>query len=128
MTDHCEGDARTTVFFDGSCPLCTREIEFMRARDRDGRLNFEDVTGPGSVLPEGRTREEALARFHVRSSDGTVRDGADAFVHMWRELPALRPLAALARVPGVTWVLERLYRQFLKVRPSLQRMARRRSA
>ena len=128
MTDRAEPAERTTVYYDGACPLCRREIEFMRARDRDDRLAFEDVATEDGRLPEGRTRDEALARFHVRSSDGTVRDGADAFVHMWRELPALRPLAAVARLPGATWVLERLYRQFLKVRPRLQAIARRRDA
>lgn len=111
------------MFYDGACPLCRREIDFMRRKDVDGRLAFEDVSTDDSTLPEGRTRDQALARFHVRDADGTVRDGAAAFVSMWSELPALRPLARLARIPGVTWVLEGLYRLFLPVRPLLQRLA-----
>ena len=39
--------------------------------------------------------------------------GAAAFVAIWRVLPALRPLAALASPPPVLWFLERAYRIFL---------------
>jgi hypothetical protein len=44
---------------------------------------------------------------------------------MWRAIPVLRPLGLLARSPLVLGVLERLYLAFLRVRPRLQRLARR---
>lgn len=116
---------RTTVYYDGSCPLCRTEIDFMRRRDRDGRVEFADIAADPSVLPEGLAPDRAMARFHVRGPDGALHDGAAGFAAMWAELPALRPLARLARVPGVIWVLERLYRGFLRVRPRLQPLARR---
>ena len=117
-------EARTTVFYDGSCPICRTEIAFMRRRDRDGRVEFADIAADPSVLPRGLPIDEAMRRFHVRASDGTVRDGAAGFAAMWAELPALRPLARFARVPGVLPVLEVLYRGFLRVRPRLQGIAR----
>ena len=52
-------------------------------------------------------------------------EGAAAFVAMWRVLPALRPLAALASPPPVLWLLERAYQLFLRLRPGLQAMVRR---
>ena len=51
--------------------------------------------------------------------------GAAAFAAMWWAIPPLRPLGLLARSPHVLSALERLYRIFLKVRPLLQRLARR---
>jgi hypothetical protein len=47
---------------------------------------------------------------------------------MWRQIPALRPLGALARWGPALWALERLYRAFLRVRPRLQRLAHRLTA
>ena len=48
---------------------------------------------------------------------------------MWRAIPLLRPLGELARIPPLLWLLERLYRRFLVVRPRLQRwIARRETA
>ena len=116
---------RTTVYYDGSCPICRTEIAFMRRRDTGGRVEFADIAADPTVLPPELPADRAMARFHVRGADGTLREGAAGFAAMWAELPALRPLAWLARVPGVLPVLERLYRAFLRVRPRLQPLAER---
>ncbi|MFZ9759451.1 MAG: DCC1-like thiol-disulfide oxidoreductase family protein, partial [Burkholderiaceae bacterium] len=70
-------------------------------------------------------RQVLLARFHVEKSDGTRLSGAEAFVAMWSRLPGWRLLAWVARLPGVTTILEVLYRVFLKLRPVLQTIAHR---
>ncbi len=109
---------QVTVWFDGGCPLCTREVALMRRLDRRGRIHFSDVSEPGSVCPIDRA--ELLARFHAREGAGRMVSGAAAFAAMWRAIPLLRPLGELARLPPVLWVLECAYRQFLRVRPRLQ--------
>jgi len=109
--------ASVTVWFDGACPLCRREIAFMRRLDRRGRIDFVDVASEDSVCP--LNRDELLARFHA-SENGHIVDGAEAFAAMWRAIPVLRPLGLLARFPPALWVMERMYRVFLRVRPRLQ--------
>lgn len=116
-----------TVLYDGSCPLCRREIAHLRrlAAHRPGApLDFVDVA---SAPCSGLACERALllARFHVRRADGTLVSGAAAFVLMWSRLPGWRWLARLARVPGVLPLLELAYRTFLRIRPALQRAAAR---
>lgn len=112
-----------TVWYDGACPLCVREIALMRRLDRRGAIAFLNVVGPGpAACPIAR--ELLLARFHARTRDGRLLDGAAAFAAMWREIPLLRPLAWLAAAPGMLWLLERAYRGFLRVRPRLQAWAR----
>ena len=117
-----EQQNRTTVYYDGACPVCRREIAFMQRRAGSENVAFEDISDEKSTLPEGVAREAALARFHVRGTDGIVRNGAAGFAAMWEELPALRPLARLARFPGVLPLLEVLYRGFLRIRPAIQRV------
>ena len=124
LNGSAEGEGRTTVYYDGSCPICRVEIAFMNRRDRDGRIGFVDVASDAVVLPADLDRNAAMRRFHVRERDGTLRDGAAAFAAMWGELPALRFLSRLAAVPGALPVLEWLYRRFLVVRPRLQTAAR----
>jgi predicted DCC family thiol-disulfide oxidoreductase YuxK len=109
-----------TVWFDGSCPLCTREISLMRRLDKRHAIAFVDVTSPTSVCPLNPV--DLLARFHAEEN-GTLLSGAAAFAAMWRAVPLLRPLGVAARNAKVLAGLERLYVVFLRHRPRLQRVA-----
>ena len=114
--------AEVTVWFDGDCPLCAREIALLRRLDWRGAVRFIDVASGGGSCPVDRA--ELLARFHAEE-DGRLVSGAEAFAAMWRAIPVLRPLGLAARNRRVLTVLEQLYRLFLRVRPRLQRMMRR---
>ncbi|MCX9148702.1 thiol-disulfide oxidoreductase DCC family protein [Erythrobacter sp. WG] len=108
------------VWFDGACPLCTREIALMRRLDRRGRITFIDVaTGADPSCPVDRAA--LLARFHAEE-EGRLLSGAAAFAAMWRAIPLLRPLGLAARHPSVLALLEAAYLRFLRLRPRLQRL------
>ena len=111
---------KLTVWHDGACPLCRREIALMRRLDRRGAIEFVDATDGDAVCPIDRA--DLLARFHARE-DGVLLSGAAAFAAMWRAIPLLRPLGLAARQPWVLALLERGYRHFLRLRPRLQRLA-----
>ena len=91
----------------------------MRRLDRRGRIAFVDIAQPDAPEQCPISRDALLARFHAREN-GKLLSGAAAFAAMWRAIPLLRPAGELARLPGATWLLERLYRRFLKVRPRIQ--------
>jgi predicted DCC family thiol-disulfide oxidoreductase YuxK len=115
-----------TVLYDGACPLCRREIGIYRGLQplrSDSPVCFADVSDTELPLPPGTTREQLLARFHVRGRDGELLSGAQAFLALWAALPGWRWLALAGRVPGAAWVMERTYRLFLRWRPMLQRWA-----
>ena len=86
---------------------------------------FADVSDTTLALPSGTTREQLMARFHVRGSDGRLLSGAQAFLALWAALPGWRWLALAGQLPGAAWAMERLYRFFLRWRPALQRWASR---
>ena len=111
-----------TVWYDGDCPICTAEIGLMRQLDQVSAIEFVDLSLPGACPTDHDPR---LARLHAQVRGGPMVAGAAAFVAMWRVLPALRPLAALASPPPVLWLLERAYQLFLRLRPGLQAMVRR---
>ncbi len=114
--------SQSTVYFDGSCPLCRAEIGHYRGQDQAGALCFVDVSEPGAETPEGVGRQRALRRFHVRAGDGRVLSGAAAFVEIWARLPRWRWAARAAALPGALTALEWGYRMFLPVRPFLSRL------
>ena len=107
------------VWYDGGCPLCTREIALMRRLDRRQAIEFVDVASDDTTCPIDRTT--LLARFHA-NENGIMLSGAAAFAAMWRAIPVLRPLGLAARTPWVLAWLERSYVRFLKVRPYLKKL------
>jgi predicted DCC family thiol-disulfide oxidoreductase YuxK len=113
---------KSTVYFDGSCPLCRAEIGYYRRKDQSGSLCFVDVSESGALTPQGVTQRGAMERFHVRASDGRVLSGAAAFVEVWTRLPKWRWAARIASLPGVLATMELGYRMFLPVRPSISRL------
>lgn len=110
-----------TVFFDGACPLCSREIAHYRRRDREGRLRLVDIAAPSfDAAAEGVDGEQVKRSLHVRRPDGTLITGLDSFIAIWDAL-GLHTAARLARLPGVHLVLRAGYRVFAAVRPYLPR-------
>ena len=111
-----------TVWYDGDCPLCMREINLMRRLDKRRAINFVEIQTAAACPVD---LETLMKRFHAQERDQPVVSGAAAFAAMWRAIPMLRPLGVLAKSRPVLWVLERLYIGFLKIRPWLQRRMRR---
>lgn len=47
------------MLYDGECPLCSREAAWLKKRDKNGALAFEDISAPGfDPAKYGLTREE----------------------------------------------------------------------
>lgn len=115
-----------TVYFDGACPLCAREIAFYRRRRGGDRLNWVDVsTLVDEDVAEGLSKSDALARFHIRTSGGQIVSGGQAFAHLWDALPSFRPLGRLFLTTPMSKCLDLGYNLFLRFRPLLQRVVRR---
>ena len=110
-----------TVYFDGACPLCRAEIGYYQNQNGAEYIEFSDVSANDSALPDGLTRAQAMARFHVRNADGDLLSGAAAFVHIWRTLPGWRWAARIASLPGAMTVMEFGYVSFLRVRPLISK-------
>ncbi len=104
------------VFYDGGCPVCSREIAFYRTRPGADSFDWVDVNLAEGSLGADLSREAALSRLHVRLADGTLLSGAAAFAAMWRCMPGLRWLGRLLTVPPFGILAELGYRIFLRVR------------
>jgi predicted DCC family thiol-disulfide oxidoreductase YuxK len=105
----------TTVFYDGGCPLCSREIAHYRQMDRGHRIRWLDVTRDSAALAVyGIDQVEALAVFHVIDRDGRLVKGAEAFVTVWEELPRYRWLAGLCRFFHLLPLMEWGYARFAR--------------
>lgn len=110
------------VYFDGGCPVCSREIAFYKTRPGADAFEWVDVNGSdSSVLAPGLSREQALARMHVRLADGTLLSGAAAFAQIWLRMPGFKWLGRLLSLPPLGFLAEIAYRAFLIVRKGWRR-------
>lgn len=114
---------RLSVYYDGSCPLCQREIAFYRQRADAQSIAWIDVSAP-TMLGDGLDCRTAMARFHVRAADGRLVSGGHAFALLWQQVPGWRWLGRIGALPPFVWILELGYRSFLPLRPWLQRLVR----
>jgi demethoxyubiquinone hydroxylase (CLK1/Coq7/Cat5 family) len=106
-----------TVYFDGACPVCTREIGFYRRQPGAERVNWVDAAScPATDLGSDLEREAALKKFHVRRADGSLVTGAAGFAAIWQRLPRFVWLGRIASWRPVQQGLDWGYAGFLRLR------------
>ena len=103
-----------TVYYDGACPVCRREISFYKTRT-GAEVSYCDVAAEVCPAPDLK-REEALERFHVRLPDGALVSGAAAFLALWRATPGFRLVGRLLSARPVVALLDVAYSGFLRLR------------
>ena len=113
-----------TVYYDGACPLCAREIGLLRRLDRRGRLAFENAADEDVPVSCPVDRADLLARFHAKLPGGEMVSGARAFTEAYARVPGLGWAGLLGRTRPTRALLDALYVRFLRVRPRLQRLFR----
>lgn len=114
--------SRLTIFYDGLCHLCSREIAHYRQVPGHEQFNFVDITSADfSASAHAVDPRLVHQQMHVRRQDGTLAVGVDAFIAIWEELPRYRFAARWAKVPVVHSILQIGYAGFAFLRPYLPR-------
>ena len=102
-----------SVFYDGNCPMCGREISYYKGRRGAESIEWVDInTAPEKLEQAGLAREQAMARLHVQDSNNQWYTGAYGFARMWQQLTVFRPLAWLLRTSRLLHPLDKLYSHF----------------
>jgi predicted DCC family thiol-disulfide oxidoreductase YuxK len=104
------------VFFDGECPLCTREVDLLRRLDRRHRICFTDIAAADfDAARVGLTQAALMGRIHARLPSGALIEGVEVFRRLYAAV-GFGPLVALTRLPGVSAVLDAGYTWFARNR------------
>jgi predicted DCC family thiol-disulfide oxidoreductase YuxK len=125
-TEDAKTDHRNlTVYYDGSCPLCTREIGLYKRLGETAAVDFVDISQTTEALvAPGLTRDDAMKRFHVMRPDGRLSSGGPAFAHLWAALPRLAAIGRVLQRKPFPCLMDGAYTIFLPLRPILQHLAR----
>jgi predicted DCC family thiol-disulfide oxidoreductase YuxK len=117
---------KRTIYYDGLCQLCSREIEMFQARVTDGSLAYVDISLPDFDATAHGVDPVAVNRhMHVRDEErGRMLTGVNALLAMWECAPGFRWLAWLTRLPVVRPLSDVGYEVFAWVRPKLPKRRR----
>ena len=105
-----------TIFYDGLCPLCLKEMQHLRKRNTEGQLRFEDIYAEDFSNRYPNLDWQALNdRIHGMYDDGRVIVGLDVTHTAW-SLVGVGWLYAPLRWPVIKWFADRVYLVFAKHR------------
>ena len=120
---------KLTIFFDGGCPLCKREVDFFQSRNQRGYLRFIDINSSNSSLElkYGITYKQAMERIHALKSDGSVIKDLKVFQEAysliglaWVYTPTKLPI--LDKCTELIYGLWAKYRLNITFRPSIEKL------
>ena len=104
------------VFFDEQCPLCRKEIKFVRKRDRDGKLKLTDISDPNfDPSSTGKSLDELMREIHGRYADGTLVTGVEVFREIYQRI-GFGAFVVPSRWIGVRWCMDKMYNLFAALR------------
>jgi predicted DCC family thiol-disulfide oxidoreductase YuxK len=111
---------KTTIYFDGACHLCSREIEHYRKIDEAGAFNFVDIADPAfDAQAHGLDPVKVNQEMHVRDARGNLHTAVSAFIEIWKVLPTYRKWVPLVENRVVMPFLKVGYFIFARARPYL---------
>ena len=112
-------DVQIEVFYDGECPLCLREIGFLKKKDRERHIHFREIQRlefASSSIP--KTHQQLMAEIHARLPDGTWIKGVEVFRRLYDAI-GWNWIVAITRWPIIRESLDWAYQVFAKRRLSL---------
>ncbi len=107
-----------TLFYDGQCPLCMREMEKLRPlKSKDLCLQDIHQVDDNEALPD---RDVLLRNLHLQTASGEFLIGLDANIAAWQgtsygamlrwlRWPLIRPIADMGYRWWAKWRYQRLY-------------------
>lgn len=111
-----------TIFYDGQCPLCVREMKQLKRLDQHNQIAFEDILAddfrerfPQIPVPE------ANRILHGINEHGEMLYGLDVTHAAW-SLVGRGWLTAPLRWPLIRWVADKIYLYFARNRYTISKI------
>lgn len=108
------------IFYDGSCMVCSTEMQVYRKSNPKGRLRFIDISAADfDAAVYGKSQADFMARMHVRDAAGEFTTGVEAFSTIWQAYPSAsvyRLFSTLIGLPGINFLSRFGYAVFARYR------------
>ena len=108
---------KLTFLFDGGCPLCLRETNFLKRRDILNKINFVDINKEDydSTLFKDIQYFEAMSNLHGIKENGEIIRGLDVLAYSY-ELIGFGWVYYPLKIKFLSPILRMVYRYWAKYR------------
>ncbi len=108
---------KLTFLFDGGCPLCLRETNFLKKRDISNQIAFVDINSKDYSQSSFNniTYSEAMSNLHGIMENGETIKGLDVLAYSY-ELIGLGWVYYPLKIKFLSPILRMLYRYWAKYR------------
>ncbi|OWY66354.1 thiol-disulfide oxidoreductase [cyanobacterium TDX16] len=99
------------LLYDSECPLCMREVNFLRKRDANrGLVEFVDIADENynPATNGGVDFETAMGRIHAILPDGTIVKNVEVFRRVY-EILGMGWIYAATKLPVIGFIVDRIY-------------------
>ncbi len=104
------------VFFDGNCPVTSKEVRRLRKHSQARRVQFTDITSEAfDAQSYGKEHHDFMSTIRARTKDGAWLEGADVLRQIYDEL-GMKLAVKVSRAPGLSTAVDRAYGWFEKNR------------
>jgi predicted DCC family thiol-disulfide oxidoreductase YuxK len=114
QTNAKETNAKTwkiKLLYDGACPLCVREVNFLKSKDGDrGLINFVDIAADDYEPADnaGIDFETAMGRIHALLPDGAIVQNVEVFRQTY-DILGIGWIYAITKIPVFGRLADLLY-------------------
>ena len=107
---------KLTFLYDGGCPLCLRETNFLKRKDKYQDINFIDISV--NYIPKNFKNisyEQAMSNLHGIRENGQIIFGVDVLAYAY-ELVGLGWIYFPTKLPILSNLIRVLYKYWAKNR------------
>lgn len=111
--------------YDGECPLCLREVNFLQKRDGGrGLIEFVNIADDGYEAQnyQGISFERAMGRIHAILPDGTIITDIEVFRQVYHTL-GIGWIYGATKLPIVGTIADKIYDFWAQRRLAITRRA-----
>ena len=103
--------------FDGGCPLCLRETNFLKSKDESKKIEFVDInnTNYNPILYKDISYIEAMSNLHGILENGSIIKGLDVLAYSY-ELIGLGWVYFPLKIEFLAPLLRLFYKYWAKYR------------
>ena len=108
---------KLTFLYDGGCPLCRRETDFLKRRDKSGDIKFVDINSENydPTNYQNISFEKAMSNLHGILHNGNLIQGLDVLAYAY-QLVGLGWVYFPTKIPIISNLLKIFYSFWAKYR------------